>query len=68
MEITFRVAGLEEIRQWVMSMGTEARVLGPENLRGLVKAELEGALTYYTEPIESLHEQLTLFEKTDFAS
>ncbi|MEA3232024.1 MAG: transcriptional regulator, partial [Thermodesulfobacteriota bacterium] len=49
LEMTLRVAGLEEIKQWVMGMGTEARVLEPESLKELVKAELHGALSYYTE-------------------
>ena len=40
-----------------MGMGTEARVLGPESLKELVKDELHGALSYYTEPIESYQEQ-----------
>jgi hypothetical protein len=31
-EIGFRVAGLDEIRQWVMGMGPEARVIKPPEL------------------------------------
>ena len=51
------MAGLEEIRQRVIGMGTAARVLEPESLKELVKAELSGALSYYTESVESLQEQ-----------
>ena len=38
-------------------MGTEARVLEPESLKELVKAELHGVMSYYTEPVESHQEQ-----------
>ena len=51
-----------------MGMGTEARVLGPESLKELVKAELSGALSYYTEPIESLQKQLLPNNLADYAS
>ena len=59
LEITFRVAGLEEIRQWVMGLGAEARVLEPESLKELLKAELADALTYYTEPAEPHRDRIT---------
>ena len=49
--------GLEKTRQWVTGMGTEARVLEPESLKELVKAELHGVPSYYTEPVESHQEQ-----------
>jgi hypothetical protein len=31
MELIFHVAGLDEIKQWVMSLGHEAEVLEPED-------------------------------------
>ena len=46
-EITLRVAGLDEIKQWVMSMGPEAYIVAPEELRSLVRAELENTLSQY---------------------
>jgi predicted DNA-binding transcriptional regulator YafY len=68
LEMTLRVAGLEEIKQWVMGMGTEARVLEPESLKEMVKAELISALSYYTESIESFREQPTRNNIADYAS
>ncbi len=47
LEMTFRVAGLEEIKGWVLGMGAEARVLSPESLVRLVQAELRDALDQY---------------------
>jgi predicted DNA-binding transcriptional regulator YafY len=67
LEMTLRVAGLEEIRQWVMGMGTEARVLEPESLKELVKAELHGALSYYTKPIDPLQNKTTPNQTADYA-
>jgi len=46
-QIAFRVAGLDEIAQWVMSLGSEAYVLEPENLQELVRAGLKDALDQY---------------------
>ena len=58
--------GLEKTRQWVTGMGTEARVLEPESLKELVKAELNGALSYYTESVESLQEQPAPYKTADY--
>ncbi len=60
--------GIEEIRQWVMGMSTAARVLEPESLKELVKAELHGVLSYYTEPVESFQEQSIHNKRADYAS
>jgi len=68
LEITFRVAGLEEIKQWVMGMGTEARVLEPESLKERVKAELHGALSYYTDFVGLLQERSVHYQREDYAS
>ena len=36
LELTFRVAGLDEIRRWVLSFGAEVLVLAPEKLIKMV--------------------------------
>jgi predicted DNA-binding transcriptional regulator YafY len=46
-EISFRVAGLDEIRQWVLSMGPEAVVLEPEGLKQSIRQSLEQTLSQY---------------------
>lgn len=46
-EIVFRVAGLEEIKQWVLSLGPEACVLEPVQLRQAVVAALGQTLAQY---------------------
>jgi predicted DNA-binding transcriptional regulator YafY len=47
-EISFKVAGLSEIGQWVLSMGPEAVVVEPAELKALVKKKLQGALDHYS--------------------
>ncbi len=47
LEMTFHMAGLEEIKGWVLGMGAEARVLAPESLVRFVQAELRDALAQY---------------------
>jgi predicted DNA-binding transcriptional regulator YafY len=52
LEITFRVAGLDEIKRWVLSFGPEAAVLKPENLKEMVRKDLSRNLAQYsTRPI-----------------
>jgi len=46
-EITFRVAGLEEIKQWVLSLGPEARVLEPPELIYEMADSLARTKRYY---------------------
>ena len=46
-EIAFRVAGLEEIRQWVLSLGPEAMVIEPPELKAAVAESLAQALALY---------------------
>jgi len=53
-------------RRQHIGMGTEARVLEPESLKELVKAELSGALSYYTELVESLQEQSAPYKTADY--
>jgi predicted DNA-binding transcriptional regulator YafY len=46
-EIIFRVAGLDEIKQWVLGLGPEAIVVDPEELKVMVQADLERSLDQY---------------------
>ena len=46
-EISFRVAGLDEIRQWVLGLGPEAVVVAPEELKVAVLKSLERTLAQY---------------------
>jgi predicted DNA-binding transcriptional regulator YafY len=51
-EITFRVAGLDEIKRWILSFGPECRVLEPEKLKDIVRKDLSRNLAQYsTSPI-----------------
>ncbi len=50
LEMTFRVAGLEEIKQWVLSLGPEARVIEPETLKDMVMQSMNEALAQYGKP------------------
>ena len=54
-------------RRQLIGMGIEARVLEPESLKELVKAELSGALSYYTEPIDPLQNKTTPNQTADYA-
>ncbi len=45
--MTFQVAGLDEIKQWIMSLGPEAYVIKPEKLKTMVKADLKKVLVQY---------------------
>lgn len=48
-EIMFRVAGLDEIKQWVLGLGPEAYVVAPQVLRWMVQSDLKRSLDQYTE-------------------
>jgi predicted DNA-binding transcriptional regulator YafY len=48
LEITFRVAGLEEIKRWVLSFGPEAVVLEPPKLQEMVRKDLSRNLAQYS--------------------
>ena len=48
LEITFRVAGLDEIKRWILSLGPEAQVLEPSRLKQRVRADLQKSLGQYT--------------------
>lgn len=47
LELTFQVAGLDEIKQWVMSLGPEAMVIVPERLKEMVMDDLSRTLQQY---------------------
>ena len=47
LEITFRVAGLDEIKRWILSFGPETLVLEPERLKELVRGDLMETLGQY---------------------
>ena len=52
LEMTFRVAGLDEIRRWILSFGPEGVVLEPEKLKEMVRQDLSRNLAQYlTGPI-----------------
>lgn len=46
-EISFKVAGLDEIRQWVLGLGPEAVVVEPEELKRSVWRSLKKTLAQY---------------------
>ena len=48
LEITFRVAGLDEIKRWILSFGPEAQVLEPSRLKQMVRVALQKSLGQYT--------------------
>ena len=45
--LRLRVAGLGEVKRWVMQFGDEAEVLAPQRLRQEVAARLDQALSLY---------------------
>ncbi|MFC1895068.1 helix-turn-helix transcriptional regulator [Thermodesulfobacteriota bacterium] len=47
LELSFRVAGLDEIRQWVLSLGPEAKVMEPKQLEDMVTESLQKTLEQY---------------------
>ncbi|MDH4266088.1 MAG: WYL domain-containing protein [Deltaproteobacteria bacterium] len=48
LEMTFRVAGLDEIKRWILSFGLEAVVLEPEKLKEMVRKDLSKNLAQYS--------------------
>ena len=47
LELTLQVAGLEEIKMWVLSLGSEVEVVEPVALRDLVRESLTRTLDQY---------------------
>ncbi|MCX5913703.1 MAG: WYL domain-containing protein [Deltaproteobacteria bacterium] len=50
LELTFRVASLDEIKRWVLSFGPECVVLEPAKLKKLVQQDLHRNLAQYSKP------------------
>ena len=48
LELTFRIAGLDEIKRWILSFGPEAVVLEPEKLKEMVRKDLSRNLAQYS--------------------
>jgi predicted DNA-binding transcriptional regulator YafY len=48
--LRMRVAGLGEVKRWVMQFGAEAEVLSPASLRRAVAADLRAAARQYSRP------------------
>ena len=48
LELTFQVAGLVEIKRWVLSFGPEAVVLEPLKLKEVVRKDLSRNLAQYS--------------------
>ena len=48
--MTFRVAGLDEIKRWVLSLGAEGAVLEPQTLRDSIRNDLNRTLEQYRTP------------------
>ena len=48
LELSFRVAGFDEIKRWALSFGPEARVLEPEKLKEMVRKDLSRNLAQYS--------------------
>jgi predicted DNA-binding transcriptional regulator YafY len=55
LEINFRVAGLDEIKRWVLSFGPECQVLEPAKLKEIVRKDLSRNLAQYSKPRLSLN-------------
>jgi len=49
LELSFRVAGLEEVKRWVLSLGPEVTVLSPPALKDMVVEDLGRTLGLYEE-------------------
>ena len=47
LEMTFQVAGLDEIKRWVLSFGPEAQVLEPTRLLESIRSDLQKTLGHY---------------------
>jgi predicted DNA-binding transcriptional regulator YafY len=52
LELTFRVAGLDEIKMWVLSLGKEAYVVEPAALREMVLTSYREAAARYARKTE----------------
>ena len=55
LELSFRVAGLDEIKSWILSFSLECQVLEPEKLKEMVRKGLSRNLAQYSKPPVSLN-------------
>jgi predicted DNA-binding transcriptional regulator YafY len=55
LELSFQVAGLEEIKRWVLSFGSDVLVLEPERLKEMVRKDLSKNLAQYSKPAVSIN-------------
>jgi len=46
-DFSAQTAGLHDLRIWVLSWGSKARVLAPENLKKMIKLEIESLNLLY---------------------
>ncbi|MFO7554193.1 MAG: WYL domain-containing protein [Desulfobacterales bacterium] len=67
LELTFQVAGLDEIKQWVMGLGPEAYVEEPKKLRDMVRADMKKALFQYEGIRPAYQEPAVLDSRVDYA-
>jgi predicted DNA-binding transcriptional regulator YafY len=67
-EISFRVAGLDEIRQWVLSLGPEAWVIAPDELKQSVRQSLQQSLDQYQGTREAIPEPALFKQRPNLAS
>jgi predicted DNA-binding transcriptional regulator YafY len=44
LEITFRVAGVDEIKRWILSLGPKVVVLEKEKLKEMIRKDLSGSV------------------------
>lgn len=47
LDVTFQVGGIQEIKFWILSFGSTARVLKPDSLKELIKKELLASINNY---------------------
>jgi len=62
-----QVAGLDEIKQWVMGFGSQAYVIEPERLKDMVKADMKKALVQYEGIRPAYQEPAMLENRIDYA-
>lgn len=63
LRMTLTIGGLGEVMRWVMSLGSHAWVVEPEDLRVRIALELEAAMANYAEEREEgRFQQLSLFD------
>jgi predicted DNA-binding transcriptional regulator YafY len=55
LEITFHVAGLDEIKRWILSFGPEAVVLEQEKLKEMVRKDLSKNFAQYSKTPVSIN-------------